>query len=276
MLSNLLVLLTLSSTFAMEQTISGGDSQEEAPELVPKAEWARSPHDEPGTLVDGRVITKADGPAIEDDATGGQTGGETGATGGELGATGIADEATGGATGASTGASDRIVMTKEDCEDCGKSQDKIDDDGGNKRPIIDEAHAVIHHTYNMTGDYEGQGTLADPGEGASGEKCCRVCPPASECKNKDECFHKCKKVCGPTCSIPSPPALCDPKDKGCNGDTKPVPITPEMVQAVADTPVEGKVAKIQALLRGAKGETSKAVAPKKEGAVVVEDAVGTQ
>ena len=69
----------------MEQTISGGAQEEEAPVMVPKAEWARDAHDTPGTLVDGRI--KVNDPQSDEatGTTGGATGGTTGgATGGAL------------------------------------------------------------------------------------------------------------------------------------------------------------------------------------------------
>ena len=168
------------------------------------------------------------------------------------------------------------AVSDEPCADCGTAQDKVEDDGSNKRPIIAEAHQVMHTNYNETGDYEGKGTPIEGTTHTSDEKCCRVCPPADECENKDECFHKCKRVCGPTCEIDAPPALCDKSKEDCDGKGagKPTPITPEMVQILADTPVEQKVAKIKALLRGVKSAAPKKVAAPDTGAVVVDDAVG--
>ena len=259
MLSKFFVLtLSLATVCSMEQTISGGSQEEQAPVMVPNADWAREPHDDPGTLIDGRIKTKNDGP---EDATGGMTG-MTGMTGSETGS--------GFATGSDGfNKHDPQQTSKEDCADCGTGQDKVEDDGS-KRPIVADAHVVMHTNYNVTGDYEGKGTLAAPGE-ISSEKCCRVCPPASECEDKDDCFHKCKRVCGPTCEIDAPVAPCAPKDEGCKTAGKPVPITPEMVKIISETPTDQKVAKIKALLRGAGKATPKAVPA---GAVVVEDAVG--
>jgi hypothetical protein len=280
----ILIALTLGISMAMEQTIDVPISEEETPEMVPKAEWARAPHDEPGTLIDGRIKTKADQEVMDDDATGGDatgaTGGDgaTGATGGMMGDEEDATGATGSESGLVNNPREPQATHTQDCADCGASQDKVDADGTNTRPIIADAHVVMHTDYNATGDYVGHGTpiegVADPSTPPSGEKCCRVCPPASECDNKDECFHKCKRVCGPTCSIDAPPAPCDAKkDENCE-KAKPVPITPEMVKIIADTPAEDKVAKIKALLRGAQGDVPKAT-PKDTGAVVVDDAVGT-
>ena len=219
----LLISLVLpSSVFSMEQTISGGSQEEQAPVMVPNADWAREPHDDPGTLIDGRIKTKNDGP---EDATGGMTG-MTGMTGSETGS--------GFATGSDGfNKHDPQQTSKEDCADCGTGQD-----------IVADAHVVMHTNYNVTGDYEGKGTLAAPGE-ISSEKCCRVCPPASECEDKDDCFHKCKRVCGPTCEIDAPVAPCAPKDEGCKTAGKPVPITPEMVKIISETPTDQKVAKIK-------------------------------
>ena len=97
----LTITLTLASITAMETTISGGAQEEEAPVMVPKAEWARDAHDTPGTLVDGRI--KVNDPQSDEatGTTGGATGGTTGgATGGMTGG------ATGGMTGGMTGGED--------------------------------------------------------------------------------------------------------------------------------------------------------------------------
>ena len=236
MFSKLIITLTLATVCSMEQTISGGSQEEQAPVMVPNADWAREPHDDPGTLIDGRIKTKNDGP---EDATGGDATdatGMTGMTGSETGS--------GFATGSDGfNKHDPQQTSKEDCADCGTGQDKVEDDGS-KRPIVADAHVVMHTNYNVTGDYEGKGTLAAPGE-ISSEKCCRVCPPASECEDKDDCFHKCKRVCGPTCEIDAPVAPCAPKDEGCKTAGKPVPITPEMVKIISETPTDQKVAKIK-------------------------------
>jgi hypothetical protein len=97
----LLLTITLSMTYAMETTISGGAQEEEAPVMVPKAEWARDAHDTPGTLVDGRI--KVNDPQ-SDEATG-TTGGATGGTTGG---------ATGGMTGGATGGMARGMTGGED------------------------------------------------------------------------------------------------------------------------------------------------------------------
>merc|ERR1719473_1853956 len=100
--------------------------------MVPRAEWARPPSDVEATLVDGKAMT------------GGATGGATAATG--------------------TVGNPRAPQATDNapCDDCGTSQDKVLEDGSNKRPIIPDAHVVMHHdgpsAYNATADYSGKGT----------------------------------------------------------------------------------------------------------------------
>jgi hypothetical protein len=291
--TKLLLLITLSTAAAMEQTISVESSEEEAPVMVPKSEWSRKPHDEPGTLVDGRIKTKNDAAPIEEEDATGATGGATGMAGGDAtGMTGgdVTGMTGGDATGDAAGSGhSRLVnnprepqaTSNQPCADCGTSQDKVEADGNNKRPIIENAHIVMHTSYNATGDYKGHGTpiegTVDHSKPAPAEKCCRVCPPASECEDKDECFHKCKRVCGPTCSIEAPPQPCDKKkDENCDkkNSDKLVPITSDMIQAIADTPVEEKVAAIKQLLRGGATAAPKKAVSKDTGAVVVDSAVG--
>jgi hypothetical protein len=233
----------------------------------PRAEWARAPEAEPARL-------GADGKLVLDGATGGATGGETG-----------------GATGLDVPDPVAQAAEKHDCADCGVAQDTVEEDGSNPRPIVKEAHVVLHadggSAFNATGDYSGQGTLAAPGATAPAEKCCRVCPPAEECKDKDGCFQKCKRVCGPTCHIPAPPKKCGEAEdeEPCaeaEGEAAAAPqeITPAMVKSVAATPDAHKVAAIGALLRGNKNtacvDCENEKREKEEGGAVVEnEAVGT-
>ena len=232
---------------------------------TPKAEWARAPEAEPARLVDGKLVLES--------ATG-----STGAT---------------GATGLDVPDPVAQVAEKHDCKDCGVGQDTVEEDGSNPRPIVKEAHVVLHavgdSAFNATGDYSGQGTLAAPDQEATGEKCCRVCPPAEKCKDKDGCFQKCKKVCGPTCHIPAPQKGCGEAEdqEPCTGEVEdaaskaPQEITDAMVKSVAATPDAHKVAAIGALLRGNKNtaciDCENKQREKDEGGAVVEDeAVGSE
>ena len=87
------------------------------------------------------------------------------------------------------------------CADCGANNNKPED----THPVVHSANIVYHPSknqggatgaYNATGDYKGPGT---PREGEwnkeheAGPKCCRVCAPAAECKNKNKCFNICKE-----------------------------------------------------------------------------------
>ena len=63
---------------------------------------------------------------------------------------------------------------------------------GTGTPAARDSFNVSSLTDNATGDYKGQGT---PHQGEwtkeheAGPKCCRVCAPATECKNKNKCFN---------------------------------------------------------------------------------------
>ena len=232
---------------------------------TPNPEWARAPEAEPARLVDGKLVLAS--------STGGT--GATGAT---------------GATGLDVPDPVSQAAEKHDCADCGVGQDTVEDDGTNPRPIVKDAHMVLHadsdSAYNATADYSGQGTLPTPGAAARGKVLPRV-PPSEECKDKDGCFHKCKRVCGPTCHIPAPPKDCgDAQDeepcaeKEDEAPKGPKEITKEMIQSVARTPDSHKVAAIGALLRGTKNPAcvdceNEKRAKEDAGAVVEDEAVGS-
>ena len=148
------------------------------------------------------------------------------------------------------------------CADCGANNNKPED----THPVVHSANIVYHPSknqggatgaYNATGDYKGQGT---PREGEwnkeheAGPKCCRVCAPAAECKNKNKCFNICKRVCGATCVIPSPPRCVKPPCQAEKKEEKkpwvaPV-ITDEMKTKVHEADPKEKVKTIMGLLRG--------------------------
>merc|ERR1719506_3296482 len=116
----LIALLALSAGAALAQEdaappaaaeiVETPATAEEDPEMVPRAEWARPPSDVEATLVDGKAMT------------GGATGGATG----------------GGAAATGTVGNPRAPQATDNapCDDCGTSQDKVLEDGSNKRPII--------------------------------------------------------------------------------------------------------------------------------------------
>jgi hypothetical protein len=224
--------------FALAVASQAAPMPEGATGASPKAEWARAPHPEPATLKNGRVVL-ASSTGAEDSATGGND----------------------------VRMPLRPVPIVAPCNDCGSKDNKPED----THPVLHSVNHVYHPTrgqgghvsaYNATGDYQGQGTpitgTVTP-NATKGPDCCRVCAPAKECKHKNECFNVCKRVCGPTCTIPAPPhCVAPPCPKKANETASaPAPwIAPEITQDMKDkvhaAAPEEKVKVIVGLLRGQK------------------------
>lgn len=223
--------------FALAVAAHAAPMPEGATGASPKAEWARAPHPEPATMgKNGRVVV------------GSASGSASGATGSE-----------------DMRMPSRPVPIVAPCDDCGSNDNKPED----THPVIHSVNHVYHPSrgqggatgaYNATGDYRGEGTpisgVVSP-NATKGPNCCRVCAPAKECKNKNACFNVCKRVCGPTCVIPSPPRCVAPPCKKANETAAPAPwIAPEITQDMKDkvhaAAPEDKVKVIVGLLRGQK------------------------
>jgi len=249
--------IVILAVLALSASVSA--QKDTADAKVPNPEWARLPHDEPAVNVDGRADVSLRAEA--DAATGGTGGtGSTGMTGAATGAT--------GATGLEAPLRSKVEThhstVEKPCADCGSTQVPADD----THPVHENADLVLHpkgpDAYNATGDYNGKATpisgTYDAAHAASTEKCCRVCPPAKECEDHSNCFHKCHRVCGAVCEIPAPPGapcssedIADPSNTDCPGeDSDPglSEITPAMIKAVHNTRHEARVSTISRLLRG--------------------------
>eukprot|EP00943_MAST-04B_sp_MAST-4B-sp1_P003514 g3514.t1 len=234
-----LVLIVLISVAVANAAGTGGTGATGGP----NSEWARAPHAEPARLKDGRIVLE-----------GAASGSASGSTGSETGMTGLQEMPR------------RPHGIVAPCADCGAKDNKPED----THPVVHSANIVFHPSikeggatgaYNATGDYKGQGT---PHQGEwtkeheAGPKCCRVCAPATECKNKNKCFNICKKVCGPTCVIAAPPRCVKPpckKDEKKDEVKKPwvaPEITDEMKTKVHQAAPAEKVKTILGLLRGQK------------------------
>ena len=222
--------------FALAVAARAAPMPEGATGASPKAEWARAPHPEPATMgKNGRVVLAS--------------------------ASGSAEGATGGMDMRMPA---RQVPIVAPCDDCGSKDNKPED----THPVIHSVNHVYHPThgqggatgaYNATGDYRGEGTpisgVVSP-NATKGPNCCRVCAPAKECKHKNACFNVCKRVCGPTCVIPSPPRCVEPPCKKANETATAPWIAPEITQDMKDkvhaAAPEDKVKVIVGLLRGQK------------------------
>jgi hypothetical protein len=237
----LVLIVLLSAAVANASSTGGTGGATGGATGGPNSEWARAPHAEPARLHNGRIVL--------DGAASGSASGSTGASG----ATGLQEMPR------------RPSGIVAPCADCGAKDNKPEE----THPVVHSANVVFHPSikeggatgsYNATGDYKGQG---NPHQGEwtkeheAGPKCCRVCAPATECKNKNKCFNICKKVCGPTCVIPAPPRCVKPpcKKEEKKEEAKPwvsPEITDEMKTKVHAADPKDKVKTIMGLLRGQK------------------------
>ena len=109
--------------------------------------------------------------------------------------------------------------------------------------------------HQPTGDYKGQGTPRE-GEWNKEHRLDQVLPSShlQLNANKNKCFNICKRVCGATCVIPSPPRCVKPP---CQAEKKEEKkpwvapaITDEMKTKVHEAEPKEKVKTIMGLLRG--------------------------